>query len=233
MRQEISCGPLTTMSLTSAWPMRVRALKPGALISSSVYLTSSAVKGVPSCQVTPSRSLTFQARPPSEMPPLASVGTSTARSGMRLPLGSATHIVLKICIQTVSSTSMPGISGLKAVGSCDRPTTTCPVGLRRRRSRLGSGRGRRGRKRRGARRRRAQEPRGDAGPESARRIWSSHRNAASSRIPLCCYGRRMRSEAKPPPGFVADIRAASRFFRRERTRGSRLRPRLSLGLRCR
>ena len=87
MRQAISVGLTTLMSLTSSWPARRPARKSGLLIRSSVYLTSSAVNGSPSCHFTSLRSLMRQLRPSCEMPPLATVGTSAASSGTKTALG--------------------------------------------------------------------------------------------------------------------------------------------------
>ena len=95
MRQVISVGLTTGMSRTSSWPARRPARKSGLLMSSSVNLTSSAVNGLPSCHFTSSRSLTRQLRPSSEMPPLATVGTSAASSGTRLPSGATLQSGLK------------------------------------------------------------------------------------------------------------------------------------------
>ena len=53
----------------------------GLVMSSRVNFTSSAVKGVPSCQRTSSRRRMRHTSPSSEMPPLSWLGTSTTRLG--------------------------------------------------------------------------------------------------------------------------------------------------------
>ncbi len=88
MCQTSSVGLLISIFLTSSWPWRLPARKSGLFKSSIEYLTSSAVKGAPSCHLTPSRSLIVQVRPSAETPPFSTVGTSFASCGMKLPLGS-------------------------------------------------------------------------------------------------------------------------------------------------
>ena len=61
----------------------------GSLQYSQLKTTSSAVKGLPSCQVTPFFRRQRTTLPPGSRPPLATVGTSSASTGMRLP--SASH----------------------------------------------------------------------------------------------------------------------------------------------
>jgi len=117
------------MSFTRLWPTRLRTRKFGLLISSSEYLTSSAVKAVPSCHLTLLRSLIFQVRPSADRPPFSTLGISRARSGTKLPSASMYQSVEKSCHQTAWSTSMPGISGLKTVGSCESAAMIWPRGL--------------------------------------------------------------------------------------------------------
>jgi hypothetical protein len=59
-------------------------------MTSKVNLTSSAVNGWPSDQVTPSRSLKVTVRPSSESPPFSTLGSSAASTGSKLPSGLAT-----------------------------------------------------------------------------------------------------------------------------------------------
>ena len=67
MRQWISVGDTTVISRTRSWPARRPLRKLGETISSRVYFTSSAVKGLPSCHLTSSRSLTFHCKPSAEI----------------------------------------------------------------------------------------------------------------------------------------------------------------------
>ena len=60
----------------------------GFMIVFQVKTTSPAVNGWPSCHCTPGRSLTVNAVPSFEMPPLAWVGMAAARLGTNAPLGS-------------------------------------------------------------------------------------------------------------------------------------------------
>ncbi len=54
----------------------------------AVNTTSSAVKGLPSCQVTPFLSFQTTERPSADRPPLSRVGMLSASTGTRLPSGS-------------------------------------------------------------------------------------------------------------------------------------------------
>ena len=74
---------------TWSWPLRLRTATFGFISVSSVKITSAAVKGWPSCQVTPGRSLMVQVRPSALMPPFCWVGISVARLGRKLPFGSS------------------------------------------------------------------------------------------------------------------------------------------------
>lgn len=49
--------------------------------------TSAEVNGVPSCHLTPGRSLMDQVSPSADKPPLATVGISSARRGSISPVG--------------------------------------------------------------------------------------------------------------------------------------------------
>ena len=91
--------------------------------------TSAEVNGVPSCHVTPGRSLIDQVSPSADRPPLATVGTSSASCGSISPLGATAQSGEYSATLTPSSTSMCGRLGSNTVGSCDRPMMTWPPGF--------------------------------------------------------------------------------------------------------
>ena len=57
----------------------------GSAAYAAVKTTSSAVKGLPSCQVTPRLSFQVTVRPSADRPPLPRLGISAAICGTRLP----------------------------------------------------------------------------------------------------------------------------------------------------
>ena len=63
----------------------VTAAVAGSLAYSQVKMQSSAVKGWPSCQVTPFFSFQITVLPSAERPPFSREGISAARMGRRLP----------------------------------------------------------------------------------------------------------------------------------------------------
>jgi hypothetical protein len=60
----------------------------GSLQNSQLKTTSSAVKGLPSCQVTPRLSFQVTLLPSADRPPFCAGGISAARIGTRLPSAS-------------------------------------------------------------------------------------------------------------------------------------------------
>ena len=76
------------MLSTRLWPARLLAGKSVAVMLWIENATSAEVKGVPSCHLTPGRSLIDQVSPSSDKPPLATVGTSSAKRGSISPLGA-------------------------------------------------------------------------------------------------------------------------------------------------
>src|ERR1051326_8454547 len=68
-------------------PMLVDAVA-GSAQYSHVKTQSSAVNGLPSCQLTPFLSFHVTVRPSREPPPFCAVGISAARMGAMLPSGS-------------------------------------------------------------------------------------------------------------------------------------------------
>jgi hypothetical protein len=57
----------------------------GSRMNCQLKTTSSAVKGWPSCQVTPRLSFQVTERPSADRPPFSRVGISAASCGIRLP----------------------------------------------------------------------------------------------------------------------------------------------------
>ena len=72
----------------SLYAPEVTAAEAGSATHSQVATRSSAVKGFPSCQVTPFLSFQVTDVPSLETPPFWRVGTSAARTGRRFPSGS-------------------------------------------------------------------------------------------------------------------------------------------------
>ena len=66
----------------------VRAAVLGSRTNSQLNTTSSAVNGLPSCQVTPFLSFQVTDLPSLATPPFCTVGISAASTGNRLPSGS-------------------------------------------------------------------------------------------------------------------------------------------------
>ena len=98
----------------------------GFMIVFHVNITSRAVNGWPSCQLTPGRSFTVNTVPSREIPPLPWVGMVRARFGTKLPLPSMRHRSSKIAMWTPRCVSMVGMTGLKFCGSCVMPTMIWP-----------------------------------------------------------------------------------------------------------
>src|SRR5262249_39875070 len=82
-------GGSTSSARSVAWRPTTRG-EPvaGSITYCQVKTTSSAVNGLPSCQVTPRLSRHVTDRPSRASRPLATVGTSSERTGMRLPSAS-------------------------------------------------------------------------------------------------------------------------------------------------
>lgn len=121
----VDSSGVSMLAITS-YPTLVNAPNFGLATSSQVNFTSLDVKGLPSCHVTPFRSLTVYSSPFLEMPPFFADGISVARFGMNCAFSSVRHRLSNRPKWTPRSTSMCGRSGLKTVGSCESATTTCP-----------------------------------------------------------------------------------------------------------
>src|SRR5512137_776026 len=80
----------TFVTVTSLYTPVVTAAVAGSFAYSQVNTQSSAVKGCPSCQVTPFFSFQVTDLPSADSPPFSRVGISAARIGTRLPSASQT-----------------------------------------------------------------------------------------------------------------------------------------------
>jgi hypothetical protein len=78
-------GSIFSTLETSANPGRVEAAVPGSRANCQLKTTSSAVNGVPSCQVTFFLSFHSTQRPSFAMPPFLGVGNSSASTGAKVP----------------------------------------------------------------------------------------------------------------------------------------------------
>ncbi len=96
---QYGCGRLKTaltvywstrsMRMMSSNAARLPAAVAGSIANSQLKMTSSAVKGAPSCQVTPRLSLQTTHCPSLASVPAFRLGSSWARTGTRVPSGAA------------------------------------------------------------------------------------------------------------------------------------------------